>query len=302
MRRDSVPDQTKKAVDAIANKVIEAGFSGLASISGSDEWSVGAYIEAAPIEDTELTQAVDVLLRRLASFYTRYAPEIVAQRLAILEREIDAAPYREILTDQRIRNSESLPREIDTIGGAFEIFYGMKELHSRDGMVPGKTLIISPTEEYNGCYGWLDFSQVIEPPFVTVAQTGSIGEAFVQLEPCAVNDDCLVLLPREGVQLVDLVLATLHAERWRFSYGRKLTPQRIADFRLPKSSDAREWVERKLLVNQIVIDASLQPYLAELETKFEALEEAEDLADALIAIDDPTELSWKDIKLESRIE
>ena len=304
VRRDSVPDQTKKAVDAIANKVIEAGFSGLASISGSDEWSVGAYIEAAPIEDTELTQAVDVLLRRLASFYTRYAPEIVAQRLAILEREIDAAPYREILTDQRIRNSESLPREIDTIGGAFEIFYGMKELHSRDGMVPGKTLIISPTEEYNGCYGWLDFSQVIEPPFVTVAQTGSIGEAFVQLEPCAVNDDCLVLLPREGVQLVDLVLAaaTLHAERWRFSYGRKLTPQRIADFRLPKSSDAREWVERKLLVNQIVIDASLQPYLAELETKFEALEEAEDLADALIAIDDPTELSWKDIKLESRIE
>ncbi len=299
-----MPDQAEKAVDAIANKVVEAGFSGLASISESDEWSVGAYIEAAPTEDKELTLAVDVLLRRLASFYTRYAPEIVAQRLAILAREIDAAPYKEILTKQRIGNSQKLPQEVDTVGGAFEIFYGMKELHSRDGMVPGKTLIISPTEEYNGCYGWLDFSQVIEPPFVTVAQTGSIGEAFVQLEPCAVNDDCLVLLPREGIQLVDLVLAaaTLHAERWRFSYGRKLTPQRIADFKLPKSASARAWVEEKIKVNQTVIDASLQPYLAESEAEFGALEDAEDLADALIAIDDPTELSWKDVKFESGIE
>jgi hypothetical protein len=30
-----------------------------------------------------------------------------------------------------------------------------------------------------------------------LVQTGIIGESLVQLEPCAVNDDCLVLLPKE---------------------------------------------------------------------------------------------------------
>ena len=113
----------------------------------------------------------------------------------------------------------------------------MKELHSREGIGPGRTLIISPTESYNGTYGWLDFPYALEPGFVTVAQTGSIGEAFVQLEPCAVNDDCLVLLPKEGrdpnMVMFVLAAATLHAERWRFNYGRKLTPSRIAHFALP---------------------------------------------------------------------
>ena len=115
----------------------------------------------------------------------------------------------------------------------------MKELHSREGIGPGRTLIISPTENYNGTFGWLDFPDTLKPSFVTVAQTGSVGEAFVQLEPCAVNDDCLVLLPRDGhdASLVTLVLtaATLHAERWRFNYGRKLTPARSASFPLPAS-------------------------------------------------------------------
>lgn len=72
----------------------------------------------------------------------------------------------------------------------------------------------------------------MEPRFVTDSQTGSIGGAFARLEPCAVNDDCLVLLPKDGrdPNVVELVLtaATLHAERWRFNYGRKLAPTRIA--------------------------------------------------------------------------
>ena len=54
-------------------------------------------------------------------------------------------------------NAAKLPSEHNTIGGAFDIYYGMKELHSRDGMADGKTLIISPTESYNGTDGWLDF-------------------------------------------------------------------------------------------------------------------------------------------------
>ena len=92
-------------------------------------------------------------------------------------------------------------------------------------LVPGRSLIISPTEQYNGCYGWLEFSKLIDPPFVTVAQTGSIGEAFVQTEPCAVNDDCLILLEKNGIRtdMSDLVLAaaSLQSEKWRFNLWTK---------------------------------------------------------------------------------
>ena len=98
--------------------------------------------------------------------------------------------YEETLSERRIHNAESLPSVEGTIGGMFNIFYGMKELHSREGIPPGTSLIISPTEGYNGCYGWLDFSPISESPFVTVAQTGSIGEAFVQIEPCAETRTC----------------------------------------------------------------------------------------------------------------
>lgn len=263
IRRASEPDQTALAVDAIRNKKVTPGFAGVESISGADEWSVGAYIPSAPPEETEIRVAVDVLLRRLASFYTRYAAEIVAQRGAIADGEVVLSPYRDILTGKRKKNAAKLTGEPGAVAAAFDIFYGMKELHSREGMVPGKSLIISPTEEYNGCYGWLDFTQLIEPPFVTVAQTGSIGEAFVQLEPCAVNDDCLVLLPKPNVSEATLVLAaaTLHAEKWRFSYGRKLTPQRIAEVKMPTSPALEAWVAEKLRITKEVIAASLKPYL-----------------------------------------
>lgn len=265
--RASEPNQIPAALEAIENKTDTPGFSGVASVSGTAEWSAGAYVASTPPEEAELRAAVDVQLRRMASFYTRYAAEVVAQRDAIDAGDIDMYPYREMLSEARLNNARALPARAGTLGGAFDIYYGMKELHSREGIGPGRTLVISPTEEYNGTYGWLDFATVLEPSFVTVAQTGSIGEAFVQLEPCAVNDDCLVLLPKDGTEtdLVTLVLAaaTLHAERWRFNYGRKLTPERIAAFALPQSPLLEGWVADKIDDTMDVIAASLAPYQTE---------------------------------------
>lgn len=264
VERPTEPNQIPAAIDAILNHTSSPGFSRAAAISGENEWAPGAYIESSPPEEAELKANVDVLLRRLASFYTRYAQEIVTQRRAIDAGELTVQSYREMVTDRRLENAEAIPAESGTIGGLFDIFYGMKELHSREGFAPGRSLVISPTEEYNGCYGWLEFPTLIETPFVTVAQTGSIGEAFIQLEPCAVNDDCLILLPKEGVGVSrgDLVLAAacLQSEKWRFTYGRKLTPSRIASFRLPEAANLREWLESKLEDTDDVIAASLAPY------------------------------------------
>lgn len=260
------PNQIPDAIDAIYNKDNAPGFCAAAGVSGDGEWSAGAHIESAPPGDDELRAAIDVQLRRMASFYARYAVEIIAQQWAVARGEIDVRPYRDTLSERQRLNAERLPSEPGTIGGEFDIYYGMKELHSREGMGPGETLIISPREDYNGTYGWLDFPRALPPGFVTVAQTGSIGEAFVQMEPCAVNDDCLVLLPRnprEGKpDLTTLVFAaaTLHAERWRFNYGRKLTPSRIHHFALPQPERLRRWVSEKIAATMKVIAASLTPY------------------------------------------
>lgn len=269
IRREDEPNQIPDAIDAIRNGREVAGFSTAQSVTRSAEWSPGAYITSAIPPEDELKRAIDVHLRRLASFYTRYAAEIVAQREAIATDELQLRPYRELLTKVRLTNAAKLPHETGTIGGAFDIYYGMKELHSRDGMAEGTTLIVSPRESYNGTYGWLHFDPALEPGFVTAAQTGSIGEAFVQLEPCAVNDDCLVLLPKseEYASIAKLVIAaaTVHAERWRFTYGRKLTPKRIAGFRLDSSVTLEAWVEKKLSEMMSVVSASLAPYLKDDE-------------------------------------
>ena len=272
VERQSEPNQISDVVDAVLNKQAVPGFSGVASISGSSEWAVGAYIPSAVPEPDELRNAIDVHLRRLASFYIRYGAEVATQRRAIAEGSIAMSPYRELLSEQKVKNSEALMSAAGTVGGRFEILYGMKELHSRDGIPPGDSLVISPTEAYNGCYGWLEFGPVLKPPFVTVAQTGSIGEAFAQFEPCAVNDDCLVLLPRQGMRVTEAQLliasAALHAERWRFTYGRKLTPQRIAEFKLPQDPDLEAWVQKRITSIKEVIVQSLRMYDSSIGSAF----------------------------------
>ncbi|MCP5410882.1 MAG: SAM-dependent DNA methyltransferase [Alphaproteobacteria bacterium] len=257
-------NQIPQALDAILNHATSPGFAKGANVYGGDEWAPGAYIESASYDEEQLKLDIDVLLRRLASFYTRYASEIIEQRKAISAGSIVMQPYRKMISKARLNNRAGISEAEGTVGGLFDIFYGMKELHSREGLSPGRSLIVSPTEEYNGCYGWLDFPRVLEPAFVTVAQTGSIGEAFVQLEPAAVNDDCLVLLPKPGKRLTEadlvIVAACLHEERWRFSYGRKLTPSRISGFTVPLSEPLRRWVKKRLGISREVIEASLAPY------------------------------------------
>ena len=269
VERADTPNHISNASDAILNRTERPGFSGSASISDHDEWTPGAYIKSAPASESKIKRNVDVLLRRMASFYTRYAHEILEQRRAIIANELPVRPYRELLSPLRLKNAKAISAKPGSIGGFFDIFYGMKELHSRDGIAPGKALIISPTEEYNGCYGWLDFHTLLEPPFVTVAQTGNIGEAFLQCEPCAVNDDCLVLLPKSEIPLSVLVLAAacLHEEKWRFTYGRKLVPTRIANFQIPHLDiELMDWMKAKTNATDEVIQASLAPYQSEDES------------------------------------
>ncbi len=262
--RDDKKNHLPQAIDSVLNKKVIPGFAGLAAICGRTEWSPGAYIPAAIPSEDELKDSIDELLRRLASFYVRYAAEVARLRKSVEAEELKVFEYRSICGPKRLKNARTLPKAAGTIGEHFDLFYGQKELHSRDGIPPGDALVVSPTEQYNGCYGWLAFDQLVKPPFVTVAQTGSIGESFVQLEPCGVNDDCLILLPKQGKVLslasFFIAAAIVRLERWRFSYGRKLTPSRICSFNMKRMPSLEAWVTTKIDRWKDVIDGALDGY------------------------------------------
>ena len=261
VRIERGPNQMTQVLDAILNQTEKAGFSGTAHVSPGMEWAVGAYIEPAEQTQEEFKQAVDILIRRLASFYTRYAPEIINQRRAIGLGEIKQVSYEDIVSKQKRQNAAEITGRSNEAGGRFDIYYGLGEIESREGIPPGRTLIISPTEGYNGCYGWLEFHTVLKPPFITVARTGSIGEAFVQMEPCAPNSDCLVLLPREPMSISELLLvaSSIRGERWRYNYGRKITPKRLAAVKIPESPALQDYAAKLCRTYKAVIDASLAP-------------------------------------------
>lgn len=264
--RSDNKNQLPKAIAAILNKEIVPGFSGKARVADKIEWFPGAHIPSGHTDNLILAETIDELIRRHASFYTRYAAEIANQRLLIENGELVPKEYRSMLTKKRLKNSESLSSKPKTIGEYFDIFYGQKELHSRDGIAPGDSLIISPTEQYNGTYGWLNFKQLIKPPFVTVAQTGSIGEAFVQTEACGVNDDCLILIPKRDKDISEAILflaaAIIRLEKWRFSYGRKLTPSRISEYGFDISHDIIAETENKLKLWKSILNKVLAAYPA----------------------------------------
>ena len=301
VERTLEPNQIPAAIEAILNRTEKPGFSGTASISGKMEWAAGAYIESAIPEEAELRAAIDVLLRRLASFYTRYAPEVLAQRRAIARGEIEQVVYRDYVSDKKLENACKITGGTDEIGGQFDIFYGLGEIESREGIPDGRTLIISPTEQYNGCYGWLEFGIVLEPPFITVARTGSIGEAFVHLEPCAPNSDCLVLIPKDkdAFDPARLLLAAsaLRLERWRYNYGRKITPSRLARVKLSHSAELGQFTADLFDKFANVIEASLLPYQDEGEDE----RDAEIARNRLAALQDSRERLVEGEELRSRL-
>ena len=118
----------------------------------------------------------------------------------------------------------------------FTIEYGQREYHSKEGLKNGETIMISSQSKDNGCYGFFDVPVRYKAPFITIQSTGSVGEATVQEFDCCVDDNCLVLMPKEKMSLTDLyfIAAILRLSKWRFSYGgRKVTPPRIEEMDIP---------------------------------------------------------------------
>lgn len=118
----------------------------------------------------------------------------------------------------------------------FKIEYGQREYHSKlfleneCGTVP----LISSTANNNGFFGTFN----IIPKYknvISVASTGSVGWAFYHGYDCCIDDNCLVLMPKNKLSDEKMLYLTLliNKDRYRYMYGRQVTPKRIGDIELP---------------------------------------------------------------------
>lgn len=249
-------EQLSTALRAFHKHETIAGFCGWAPIIEGAGWDAGYYIPARPLSEDEVDEQSSLLTRNSAAFVVAHAPELAALNDAVASGALAPKDYRAMKRKPRdlVADGKSV------IGTYFDIFYGQKSLHNKDGLTPGRALIISSSGIDNGCYGFFDFDDVIEPPFVTVPSTGSIGRAHVQKWPCGVTDDCLILVPKKGVdrEFLYIAAAVVRQERWRFNYGRKITPERIAGYPVPTStamlSRVRAHMEDGLKIEEIALE------------------------------------------------
>ena len=145
----------------------------------------------------------------------------------------------------------------------FKIGYGQKEHHNKENLDYGNTLLISSQAANNGCYGFFEVEAKFKPPFITAPSTGSIGFACVQLTKAAVADDALVLVPLKSYpkEYLFYIAVVIRETRWRYNYGRKITPKRLG------SVEVRPPEEFKTNVNYEKLQSGLWPRGAGTNTK-----------------------------------
>lgn len=135
----------------------------------------------------------------------------------------------------------------------FNIDYGQHEYNSKSNLEEGNTLLISSQGEENGCYGFFSITPKYSPPIITTPRTGSIGEAFVQVEECCVDDNCLTLIPKQEypVEYLFYIASMVRHHKWRFMYGRQITPQRIGRVEVLSPSEFKTKLNFIKLINEL---------------------------------------------------
>ena len=275
-------EQLSLALGAYRNRRSIPGFCGWSPLVEGAGWDAGYYIPARPLSEDEVNAQSAALTRNGAAFVVTHAPELIALNDATARGELTPIDYRSV---KRKKAANAAPSG-SVISSYFEIYYGQKSLHSKDGLTDGKSLVISSSGIDNGCYGFFDFPDIIAPPFVTVPSTGSIGRAHVQKWPCGVTDDCLVLIPREGVarEMLYVAAAVIRQERWRFNYGRKITPERIADYPVPNDeavlARVRAHIAEGLKIEEVALEIAEDTL--DVEVAFERLREMENTPSAVL--------------------
>lgn len=122
--------------------------------------------------------------------------------------------------------------QITTIGKLFDIEYGQREYHNKEWLEgnEGNNVLISSKGDDNGVYGFFDIANEYNIDFITVPNTGTIGHAFLQTNNCSVDDNCLVLIPKDKIEIRQLyqIVFQIRLNKWKYRYGRQITPKRLS--------------------------------------------------------------------------
>ena len=127
------------------------------------------------------------------------------------------------------------------ISEIFDVSYGSFKTPINK-LEQGKTPLISSGSVNNGVVGFFN----IEPLYkdvISVARTGSVGEAFLHTYDCVINSDCMVLTPKVSLTQKEMYWYVLFLRKLknRFCYARKVTPSRLGQIFIPK--EIPDWVQ-----------------------------------------------------------
>lgn len=120
-----------------------------------------------------------------------------------------------------------------TIGKLFDVEYGQKQYENKSLLQgeEGNNIIISSKGTDNGVYGFYNVENGYKAPIISVPRTGTIGQAFVQPFDCSIDNNCLVLKPKQKLSIEKLfeVAYQIRLTKWKYKYGRQITPTRLKE-------------------------------------------------------------------------
>ena len=119
------------------------------------------------------------------------------------------------------------------ISDYFDLEYG-KFKEPFGNLNDGKTPFISSGDSENGVVGFFEVKSIYKN-VISVARTGSVGSSFYHPYDCLINSDCIVLKPKKECSSKEMLTFTyfLNKNRYRYSYARKVTPQRLGETEIP---------------------------------------------------------------------
>lgn len=133
----------------------------------------------------------------------------------------------------------------------FDIKKG-KRLTKAD-MIEGNDNFLGAISSNNGVREKITADKLWDGNCITVNYNGSVGEAFYQSEPFWASDDVNVLYAKKWWEMNKynalFIVTVIKANKYRFSYGRKWTMEKMKDtvIKLPSKEDGKpdfEYMER----------------------------------------------------------
>lgn len=114
---------------------------------------------------------------------------------------------------------------------------------TKEDITPGKINFLGAISDNNGVREQIETEWCWEGNCITVNYNGSVGEAFYQEKKFWASDDVNILYAKKAWKMNKFIalfmITVIKANKYRFSYGRKWTMEKMKDsiIKLPSKSD-----------------------------------------------------------------